>query len=738
MRPVAATVTVLTFLFAPVAAVPADDAPADDAPVSYQFDVQPALTRAGCNAGTCHGTPTGKNGFHLSLRGFDPEHDWTALTREVNGRRINRQTPEESLILLKGTASVPHEGGRRLHKDSQLYRLLVRWIRQGAPADLDGTTTLTSISMQPAAGQIEHDADPPRLTVTATFSDGSPRDVTHLARFSSTDEAIASVADDGTLERHGPGEVTIAAEYVSRFASSTFILRRGDVEVTWERPPSSNFIDDLVFPRLEQLQIEPSGLSSDEEFLRRICLDLHGRLPTPDEIRTFVADSSPGKRSRLIDDLLESPQFADWWAMKWTDRLGCNQRFVGKWGAQKYHQWIRHAMATNMPEDEFFRQLLTGTGGNYSAPPASFWRRLRVGGIADSSDPLMAAEEISQLVLGVRIQCARCHNHPAERWTQDDFYGLAAFFVRLKFKKGPYYNHTYDREDTVYPISTGDVRHPRTGKIAPPRLLDGRLPAIPDDEDRRVAFAEWATSPENPWFARAAVNRIWFHLHGSGIVDPVDDFRSSNPPAHPELLDALSEEFVRSGFDRKELIRQVVNSRVYQLSSQPTPTNADDDRYFSHRSIRLLHAEQLLDAIADVTGVDEKFPAMPPGTRAISLPDGEYKHPFLEAFGRPARASACECERDSGLNFSQALHLVGGRIVHDKIHSESGRAAALAGSDRSADALAEELVLLTFSRFPTEEERKLLVPMLSVDDRRRAVEDVLWTLINHREFLFQH
>ncbi|MFG0333123.1 MAG: DUF1549 and DUF1553 domain-containing protein, partial [Maioricimonas sp. JB049] len=641
---------------------------ADQAAVSFRYDILPVLTRAGCNAGTCHGTPTGKNGFHLSLRGFDAVHDWTALTRDLNGRRINRQRPDQSLILLKSTATVPHEGGRRLQQDGRLYRLIERWLQEGATDDSGREISLDAIEMTPRAGTINHDTDPPKLVVTATFSDGRRRDVTHLARFSSTDEEIATVAEDGSLERHGPGEVTLAAEYAGQFASSTFILRRGDVEVTWDRPPASNFIGDAVFAKLEQLQIEPSGLSSDEEFLRRICLDLHGRLPAPDEIRAFVADTTPDKRSRLIDRLLDAPQFADWWAMKWTDRLGCNQRFVGKWGAQKYHQWIRHAMATNVPEDEFLRQLLTGTGGNYSSPPASFWRRLRVGGIGDNIDPLMATEEISQLVLGVRIQCARCHNHPGERWTQDDFYGLAAFFARVKFKKGPYYNHNYDKEDTVYPIATGDVRHPRTGEIMPPRLLDGRRPAIPDVEDRRVTFAEWATAPENPWFARAAVNRIWFHLFGQGIVDPVDDFRSSNPPAHPELLDALADQFVRSGFDRKELIRLVANSRVYQLSSKPTPTNADDDRYFSHRAVRLLHAEQLLDAVAAVTGVDERFPGMPPGTRAIALPDGEYKHPFLEAFGRPARASACECERDSGLNFSQALHLVGGRVVHDKIH----------------------------------------------------------------------
>ncbi|QDU37686.1 hypothetical protein Mal4_20020 [Maioricimonas rarisocia] len=713
-------------------------ASADENPVSFRFDVLPALTRAGCNAGTCHGTPTGKNGFHLSLRGFDAAHDWTALTREVNGRRINRQRPQQSLILLKATAAVPHEGGRRLQKDGRLYRLIERWLREGATDDSDQEISLAAIEMTPRAGTINHDAEPPRLLVTAKFSDGSRRDVTHLARFSSTDEEIATIAEDGSLERHGPGEVTLAAEYAGQFASSTFILRRGDVEVTWDRPQAGNFIDDQVFAKLEQLQIEPSELSSDEEFLRRICLDLHGRLPTPDEIRSFVGDDTPDKRSRLIDTLIDSPQFADWWAMKWTDRLGCNQRFVGKWGAQKYHQWIRHAMATNVPEDAFFRQLLTGSGGNYSSPPASFWRRLRVGGIGDNIDPLMATEEISQLVLGVRIQCARCHNHPGERWTQDDFYGLAAFFARVKFKKGPYYNHNYDKEDTVFPIATGDVTHPRTGQIAPPRLLDGHLPVIADDEDRRVTFAEWATAPENPWFARAAVNRIWFHLFGQGIVDPVDDFRSSNPPTHPELLDSLADEFIRSGFDRKELIRLVTNSRVYQLSSKPTPTNADDDRYFSHRAVRLLHAEQLLDAVATVTGVEERFPGMPPGTRAVALPDGEYKHPFLEAFGRPARASACECERDSGLNFSQALHLVGGRVVQDKIHSESGRAAALAGSDRSADELAEELVLLTFSRFPTDEEQELLRTLLTSEDRRRAVEDVLWTLINHREFLFQH
>jgi hypothetical protein len=487
------------------------------------------------------------------------------------------------------------------------------------------------------------------------------------------------------------------------------------------------------------LQIEPSPVSSDAVFLRRVMIDLTGQLPTPDRVRAFLADTSADKRSRLIDQLLESPAHADWWAMKWTDRLGGNQRYTGKFGAMKYHAWIRAAMAENLPEDEFARTLLTASGPNYEHPPASFWRRMRVGGIGKEVDAELAAEEVSQLFLGVRIQCARCHNHPGERWTQGDFHGLAAFFKPLKFKQGSFFVNVYDKEDVVYVGDAAEVRHPRTGATIPPTLLDAGPVDIAPGDDPREAFATWLTAPDNRWFARNSVNRLWYHLFGRGLVDPVDDFRDTNPPSHPEVLDLLTREFVSSGFNRRQILRMIALSQVYQLEAHILPTNAEDRQYFSRAQIRLLPAEALLDAVSQATEVAESFPNVPHGTRAVELPDGEYKHPFLEAFGRPARALACECERDTSTNFQQALQLVSGQTVADKLHSDRGRAARLAATTLSPAEVVDELFLATLSRFPDSAEREFLLRKFDPPaDRRAATEDILWMLLNHQEFLFLH
>ncbi len=708
--------------------------------VSFQHDVLPILTKMGCNAGTCHGAPSGKNGFRLSLRGFDPALDIAALTREVQARRVNRFQPGDSLILLKATAQVPHEGGRRFRTGSDFYNKLRDWIAQGGRDDSSTAPRLSELELTPARLIIDAPTDSQQLQVLAGFEDGSRRDVTHLARFTVNDESVAEVSAGGRVHKLRRGEVTVSAEYCNDFTSATLVFREPDPKFNWPDPKENNYVDRHVLAKLKLLRIEPSLLSSDEEFVRRVHLDVMGSLPTPDEVRTFLSDTDPDRRGKLIEELLERPEFADWWALKWTDRLGCNQRFVGKAGAIKYHRWIRHAMAVNMPEDEFVRTILTASGPNYSIPSAGFWRRLRKGGIGSTIDPLLAAEETSQLFLGVRIQCARCHNHPAERWTQNDYYGLAAFFPRLRFKDGPFFNGRYDKEDTVYETREGEVTHPRTGQAVAPKLLGAQLADVTRDGDRRAVLARWLVAADNPFFARAAVNRIWYHLFGRGIVEPVDDFRGSNPASNKELLQALTADFVRHGFDRKHLIRTILHSGTYQAGSQTTPTNATDEKYFSHARIRLLQAEQLLDAICQAAGAPENFPGLPLGTRAVALPDGEYKHPFLEAFGRPARAMACECERDPNTNLSQALQLVSGRFVHDKIHSENGRAAKMAASRLTEQQIIEELFLATLSRYPSQSERKLLAKQIDAPttDRRKAIEDLLWTLLNHEEFLFQH
>jgi hypothetical protein len=702
-------------------------------PVSFQHEVIPALTKAGCNAGACHGTPQGKNGFRLSLRGYDPGLDHHTLTREAAGRRVNPLAPDASLLLLKATARVPHEGGKRFDPDSDLYALLRAWVAQGARDDAETAAQLVRLDVSPARRILDAPAAAQQLRVIAHFADGRACDVTHLARYSVNDEAVAAVDVTGRVTRRQRGEVAVAVEYLGAMATARVIFRDADPGFVWPDPPEHNAIDRHVFAKLRLLQIEPSPLCRDDEFIRRAYLDAIGRLPTPDEVRRFLADPDPQKRDRLIDALLERPEFADWWALKWADRLGCNQRFVGKIGALKYHQWIKQAMAENLPEDEFARAIITATGPNYEHPPAGFYRRLR--------DPQVRAEEIAQLFMGVRMQCARCHNHPGERWTQDDYYGLAAFFARLKYKDGPFFVQQYDKEETVYAVREGDVVHPRTGRVVAPKFPGGAAVPLAADANRPEVFARWLTAADNPFFARAAVNRIWFHLFGRGIIDPVDDLRGTNPPVNDELLDFLAADFIASGYDRKRMVRLIMKSRTYQLSSLPTPHNEHDSKYFSHYPLRRLQAEQLLDAICDVTGVPEKYPGFPLGTRAVQLPDGEFKHPFLNVFGRPPRAMACECERDTDTTLTQALHLVGALPFQEKLRSPDSRVARVLAAGRSDREIVEEFFLAALARWPTPAELKLCLAHLAQAGpagRREAAEDILYALLNHREFLFQH
>ena len=700
--------------------------------VSFRHEVEPILTRAGCNAGACHGTPSGRNGFRLSLRGYDPALDILTLTREVHARRLDLLDPAASLLLRKGTGQAPHEGGQRLTPSDTQYQLLLRWIAEGARDDSASAPLLKLLEVFPPHDILDEPAMSRQLRVQAHFGDGSRREVTHLTRFGVNDDAIAVVRPDGVVEKRKAGEVAVTAEYLGQMATTRLLFRDAKPGFVWHVPPEQNYIDHHLFAKLRLLRLQPATLCSDSEFLRRVYLDVIGKLPTPDEVRRFLGSDDPNKRRRVIDELLERPAFADWWALKWADRLGCNQRFVGKIGAHLYHEWIRQAMLANVPDDELARAIVTGRGGNYSSPPAGFYRRLR--------DPQARAEEVAQLFLGVRIGCARCHNHPGERWTQDDYYGLAAFFARVRYRNGPFFVQIYDKEETVYEARQGEVVHPRTGQTMTPRFLGGAVASLGPTEDRREVLARWLTAPDNPFFARNAVNRLWYHLFGQGIVEPVDDFRGSNPPCNEELLDALAMDYAHHNFDRKYLIRTIASSRTYQLSASPTENNAEDTRYFSHARVRLLQAEQLLDAIASAAGAAVRYPAVPPGTSAAALPDGEYKHPFLEAFGRPARAMVCECERDTDTNLGQALHLVGGRAIHALLHDPAGRAARLSTSALPDEKVIEELFLGSLSRYPSTEERGILIGKLRKrgSDRRRIVEDILWALVNHKEFLFQH
>ncbi len=721
------------------ARIPVEVAAGPASAVSFALEVLPALTRSGCNAGRCHGSPSGKGGFALSLRGYDAQSDWYQLTRAVGGRRLNPANPPASLLLLKATAAVNHGGGRRLMANDYWHALLAEWIGSvpEASARLDEIQELAALAVYPSDRWLERDASAQQLRVVATFADGRQRDVTQLAIFSVSREEIAQVSPLGRVERLQYGEVAVSAQYLHKTVSATVVFLPPPPQAAWPDLAVRGEIDRLAFERWKALRLVPSPLADDATFLRRIYLDACGMLPTVEEARAFLEDADPQKRERLIDALLERPEHASWWALKWADRLGCNQRFVGKTGAIKYFRWIEHQMAAGVAEDEFVRLLVTSSGGNYGRPAASFYRLPRT--------PEDRAEHVAQVFLGLRIGCARCHNHPGESWTQEDYYGLAAFFAQLKYRDGPFYNHQYDKEETIIPVRSGEVVHPRTGQPVRPRPLGG-APIVEEAQDRRETLAEWLTSEDNPYFARAAANRVWHAVFGRGLVDPVDDMRSSNPASHPQLLDYLARRYVALGFDHRRLLREIFNSTVYQLSSQTNESNASDERYFSHAYVRLLSAEQLLDALSRATGKAEKFAGFPAGLRAVELPDGEYNHRFLQTFGRPARALSCACERGDDSTLVQALELVGGRLIEEKIRASGGRldrwfAAAQADGMAQPDfaALVDELYLATLCRYPAEAERDLVVRQLQqAPDARQAAEDVLWALVNHPEFLFQH
>jgi hypothetical protein len=707
------------------------DSLSDERPVSFRRQVIAVLTQAGCNAGSCHGTPSGKNGFRLSLRGYLPDQDFETLTHEVQGRRVNALDPDRSLILLKATAQVPHEGGQRFERGSPSYNILRDWIAAGHRSDVAAAPRLERLRVVPDVRILADSDRSQQLQIIGRFSDGTERDVTSLACFGSSDSDTADVSPGGHVNSRKMGEVAVLVRYLDGTTTSRLTFLRDVPGFVWPAPAEFNAIDRHVFAKLQQLRIPPSDLTTDEEFLRRVYLDACGILPTSADARSFLADPDPMKRARLIDRLLDRPEYADFWSLAWADKLGCNNRFVGQAGAYKYRQWIRDAVASNRPFDEWVRELLVATGPNYSRPASGFYRRIR--------DPDSRVETVAQLFLGVRVQCARCHNHPAERWTQDDYFGLAAFFPRVKYKDTENFVHIYNKEELVYVDRAGEVTHPRTGQVVAPKFLGGGSPSIASDADRRAALADWITAPDNPFFARAAVNRIWFHCLGRGIVDPVDDFRDSNPPSNDALLDELASEFVNHGYDTKHIIRLIMNSHTYQLSSRSNALNEGDARYFSHATLRLLSAEQLLDGISQVTGAPERFAGLPLGMRAAELPDGEFYHRFLRSFGQPQRSSACECEREIDSTLSQALHLVGGRVIHTKLRASDGRLDAMASSHDPLPDVIDELYLSALSRHPSADEQKVAQSHLSAcPDRRQGLEDLTWALINSKEFLFQH
>ena len=690
---------------------------------TFERDVQPRLARLGCNSGPCHGKASGQGGFKLSLLGFDPDSDYGAIARDAFGRRAWPGDPDGSLLLAKAAARVPHGGGPRVAVGDLDHRALRAWIASGLPRDPEDAPRLAGIAVAPTSRTLRP-AEDQQLAVTARYSDGSTRDVTHLTAFQSSETAVVAVSEDGLIRAGSiPGEAAITARFEGNFDScEVAIPLPGEVPAdAFAGVPSRNFVDDHVWAKLRVLGIAPSEPAGDATFLRRASLDVIGRLPSPEETRAFLADGSPDKRDRLVEALLDRPEYADHWASKWADLLRPNPYRVGIKAVLTLDAWIRDAFRRNLPYDQFARSVVAARGGTFSDGPAVVFR--------DRRQPEEVATMMSQLFLGVRLECAKCHHHPFEAWSQDDFYGFAAFFARVGRKGTGLSPPISGSEEFIFAGKSGSVNHPLTGKVLPPKPLTGTAPKLDDPEaDPRDALAAWMTAPDNPYFARVIANRVWAELMGRGIVDPVDDLRATNPPSNGPLLDALADDFRKHGHDLKHLIRTILRSQVYGLSSTPNDRNVADGRNFSRRYRRRLRAEVLLDATSDITGVSESFDGAPPETRAAALWTVRTESLFLDAFGRPDPNQDPPCERTSDTSVVQALHLMNAPKLHAKITSELGRAAQLARSDKPPAAIVEELYLRAYGRPPTAEEVRTALEVFteSAPDRRRAVEDLLW------------
>jgi len=697
-------------------------------PVSFLYGTLAALSKNNCNAGACHGSPSGKAGFRLSLRAFDSTLDELTLIREDFGRRTNPLDAENSLLLLKPLMKVAHGGGRQIRTTDPAYQVVRDWISEGCQMDEPGAARPVSIEVYPKSGRIlRKPAYDQQLSVWAHYSDGSVRDITKLAVYSSSDVEVADVDRAGLIKGERRGEVAVIVRYLE-FIESCFITFVEDIEgFEWNNPPVHNFVDTLVDEKLQQLQYLASDLCTDEEFIRRLYLDVIGILPALEEVQNFASDESPNKRAELVDALLERPEYAKFWALKWGDLLRLTSGQVTAEGVHKYYRWVERSFAENKPYDQFATELLTASGSTFSNPAGNFYRTAK-----DMND---CVETISQVFMGARLQCAKCHNHPFERWTQDNYYGMGAFFNRIQRK-----NTKRPNELFIWVTNTGDVTQPRTGEKMKPWAPGLGDLENPDEYDPRNDFAQWLTKEDNPFFAKIEVNRIWSHVFGRGIVDPPDDFRDTNPPSNAALLDRLASEFVESGYDRKAILATMLKSRTYQTSYQPNEYNEDDVKYFSHYQPRLLSAEQLLDAICHVTEIPETFSGLPAGTKATHLPAPDLvSNEFLKIFGQPERQTVCACERTSESNLSMAIQFFNGPLVYGKLRDEknSFRRMIEAGVDNRE--IVRGLYQRAVCRLPSETELQASLDHLaSKENRVEALEDICWAILNTNEFLFQH
>ena len=706
---------------------------ADSDSVTFERDIQPILTRAGCNAGACHGKASGQNGFKLSLLGFDSDFDHIAIAREGGGRRVLRAFPDESILLRKATAEMPHGGGRRIEPGSPFYKTLRQWIVLGLPRTPAESPRLTKVVMEPVERRVGR-GEGFNVSAAAIYSDGSRQDVTHLAAFASNDATLVGVDPNGLVKAGAfPGEATISARVGGMFANcDVTIPLPGDVPASvYAALPRSNFIDGFVWEKLQKLGLTPSEPAGDATYLRRAYLDVIGRLPTSEESRSFLAETATDKRARLVDQLLDRPEFVDHWANKWMDLLRPNPYRVGIKAVFNLDGWIRDAFRREMPYDQFVRQIVTARGSTFEQTPATIFR--------DRREPEEIAPVISQLFLGIRLECAKCHHHPFESWGQEQFYEFAAYFAQVGRKGTGLSPPISGSEEIVFAGKSGTVKHPLTGKVLPPKPLFGEAPSVGASADPRETLARWMTSPDNPYFAKVMANRVWADLMGLGIVEPVDDIRATNPPSNGPLLDALADDFRSHGYSIKHLIRTIMASSVYALSSVPNDRNVADTRNFSRYYRQRLRAEILLDAISDVTDVADDFNAAAPASSASTIWTNRVPSLFLDTFGRPDPNQDPPCERTRDTAVVQALHLMNSPGVHEKLSANEGRVAALAKGSKSTHELVDEIYLLAYCRFPTDQERTVAEELFRgpVVDRRGAIEDLLWALLNSPEFVFK-
>jgi len=702
----------------------------DPPPVSFKNGIVPIFTKLGCNGGGCHGKSGGQNGFRLSLLGFHPEDDYEYLVKESRGRRVSTASPTESLLLQKAVGRMPHGGGKRLEPGDHEYQLLTRWIEQGMPFGTDDDPTVTSIECRPAGRLMERGSEQ-QIVVLARYSDGTVEDVTRMALFEPNDTEMAECSTGGLVRtRQLAGEVAVMARYQGQVATFRATIPLGEQIV--DLPAPANLIDEAVFAKLQLLGVPPSAPCDDATFLRRVSLDVTGTLPTAEEAKAFLSDSDPSKRERLVDRLLDSPAYADLFANKWNAVLRNKRREeTDKAGTYAFHRWIRRSLLENKPFDRFVREILTASGDASFNPPVVWYREV------DTTEEQV--EDTAQLFLGLRIQCARCHHHPFEKWSQNDYYGMAAFFSRVQTKPLAQAGKARDKE-----VFHGDglavTRNPRTGQELRPTGLGSAPLELPAESDPRVALADWMTNPANPFFAKSVANRYWKHFFGRGLVEPEDDMRATNPPTNPELLEALARNFVESGYDLKGLVRTIVLSKTYQLSAEPNERNAADKQNFSRYYPKRMSAEVLYDAFHQVTGAAESYSGLPAGTRAIALADPTVGPYFLKVFGQPQADTACECERSAEANLAQSLHLLNSTEVQNKIAGNEGRAAALAADPRPVEEKVREIYLWIYGREPEADELAVAAAHVARqgDNARAAYEDLLWALVNTKEFLFNH